>query len=201
MEILKTNGSVVDFDIIDQALEVLCNDGVIIYPTDTAYGLGANIFSINALNKVFQLKNRERSKPISACFSSLSSLFYLVEIGNKSQRIVEKNLPGPFTFIMYKKRNLGFKFFDITSHKIGVRIPNNRISMELSKIFPITATSANISGEKTLSNVKEIAKQLNGDVDLAIDVGPIIADKFSTVIDLTRPNPKVLREGLGSLRF
>ncbi|MDR3290915.1 MAG: threonylcarbamoyl-AMP synthase [Methanobrevibacter sp.] len=198
MEILNIDNDL-DLDIIDHAIHILSEGGIIIYPTDTVYGLGVNIFNNDAVKKLYKLKKRDENKAVSVCFSSIKSALMLVE-GNKANiNILNKNLPGPFTFVMYKKRDLGFKFFDRNSHKIGIRIPKNEIAIELSKIFPITATSANESSMETLSTPKEIVKQLDHDVDLAIDVGPLKSDKFSTVVDLTKSEPIILREGSGNL--
>lgn len=197
MEILKMRAH--DLGIIDHAIHILSEGGTIIYPTDTVYGLGVNIFDGHAVKRLYNIKKRNENKPVSACFSSIRSVLMLVEGNKMDLSILNKNLPGPFTFIMYKKRGLGFKFFDRSSDKIGVRVPKNKIAIELSKIFPITATSANKSSMETLSTPKEIAKQLDYDVDLAIDVGPLKSDEFSTVVDLTKKEPVILREGSGNL--
>ncbi|MDR2623727.1 MAG: threonylcarbamoyl-AMP synthase [Methanobrevibacter sp.] len=199
MEILKMNVDDLDLDTLDYAVHILSEGGVVIYPTDTVYGLGVNIFDGCAVKKVYKLKKRNENKPVSACFSSIKSVLMLAGGNKKDVNILNKNLPGPFTFVMYKKRGLGFKFFNRGSHKIGIRIPESKIAIELSKIFPITATSANKSSMGTLSTPKEIAKQLDHDVDLAIDVGPLKSDKFSTVVDLTKSEPTILREGVGNL--
>ncbi|MDR1820204.1 MAG: threonylcarbamoyl-AMP synthase [Methanobrevibacter sp.] len=199
MEILNMENQDLDLDIIDYAINVLSEGGVIIYPTDTIYGLGVNIFDKDAVKKVYKIKGRNENKPISACFPSIESVLMLAEGTNQDINILNRNLPGPFTFIMYKKRSLGFKFFDKDNSKIGIRIPKSEIAIELSKIFPITATSANKSSMETLSTPKEIAEQLNYDIDLAIDIGPLKSDKFSTVVDLTKSKPNISREGSGNL--
>ncbi|MDR2830824.1 MAG: threonylcarbamoyl-AMP synthase [Methanobrevibacter sp.] len=197
MEILKMKAN--DLEIIDYAVHILSEGGTIIYPTDTVYGLGVNLFDGYAVKKLYNIKKRNEYKPVSACFPSIKSVLMLVEGNKRNISILNKNLPGSFTFIMYKKRGLGFKFFDRSSNKIGVRVPKNKIAIELSKIFPITATSANKSSMETLSTPKKIVKQLDYDVDLAIDVGPLKPDKFSTVVDLTKKEPVILREGSGNL--
>jgi L-threonylcarbamoyladenylate synthase len=198
MEILRMEESNLDLDAIDYAIDILSNGGIIIYPTDTVYGLGANVFDNKAIEKIYNIKKRNRSQPISACFSSIDAMSVLVE-KKRFTDILNKNLPGPFTFILYKRMDLGFKFLDKNNRKIGVRIPENKIAIELSKIFPITSTSANVSSMETLSTPKEIIKQLNYDVDLAIDIGPLKNNKFSTVVDLTKSKPIILRDGSGNL--
>jgi L-threonylcarbamoyladenylate synthase len=199
MEILKMKESNIDLDAIDHAIDILSNGGIIIYPTDTVYGLGANIFNDKSMEKIYKIKNRDKNHPISACFSSIDAISVLIEKNKLVSDILKKNLPGSFTFIVHKKRGLGFKFLDKNNHKIGVRLPKSKIATELSKIFPITSTSANISSMKTLSTPKEIIKQLNYDVDLAINIGSLKNDKFSTVVDLLKLEPKILRNGSGNL--
>ena len=195
MKIAKVNSKNPDWNIIDEAIEVLSSGGVVLYPTDTVYGLGANIFNEKAVEKVYNIKNRDYFKPISACFSSIEGVLLLAEIPSKYKDSISKYLPGPFTFIFNETPSMHINF--AKNHKIGVRIPENNIAIRLSQIFPITATSANLAGKETLKTPKEILNQLNDEVDYVIDVGPLESDLTSTVVDLTRKDPKILRQGVG----
>jgi L-threonylcarbamoyladenylate synthase len=185
-----------DLELINQAIDILNEGGIIIYPTDTVYGLGANVFNEKAIKKIYSIKKRDYSKPISVSFPDIQSLSYFTELSISNRKIINEKLPGPFTFILNQKPNVPNRIA-IGIDKIGVRIPDNQIAIELTKKFPITATSANISTKKTLSSPKEIAKQLNYSVDLAIDVGALNSNKSSTVVDLTKEDPIILREGIG----
>ena len=200
MEILKMDYNDIDLSMIDRAIDVMLDGGVIIYPTDTIYGLGVNVFDIGAVNRVYALKMRDSFKPISVCCHSIQSISYLTDLDQRNRLILEKYLPGPFTFVLYKK-NIVPRVLTKNSNKIGVRIPNNDIAIELSRIFPITTTSANLSSEKTLDTPKKIAKQLDFRVDLAIDAGSLKSEYSSTVVDLTKRTPEILREGLGNFDF
>jgi len=197
MKIAKINPKKPDWSLIDEAIEVLSSGGVVLYPTDTIYGLGANIFNEKAVEKVYNIKNRDYFKPISACVSSIEGVFLIAEIPSKYQNLISKHLPGPFTFIFNETPSMHINF--AKNHKIGIRIPENNIARKLSQNFPVTSTSANLAGEKTLKTPKEIIKQLGGDVEFVIDVGPLEHNLPSTVVDLTRKEPKILRQGLGIL--
>ena len=195
MKIAKINYKKPNWDIIDEAIDILSSGGVVLYPTDTIYGLGANIFNEEAVEKVYNIKNRDYFKPVSACFSSIEGVLLIAEIPFDYINLISKHLPGPFTFILNETPVMHINF--AKNHKIGVRIPDNDIARRLSQIFPITSTSANLAGEKTLKTPKEILNQLNGEVDYVIDVGPLKSDLASTVVDLTRKEPKILRQGAG----
>lgn len=197
MKIAKFDSKKPDWDIIDEAIDVLSSGGVVIYPTDTIYGLGANIFNEKAVERVYNIKNRDYFKPISACFSSIEEVLLIAEIPFKYKNLILEHLPGPFTFILNESSSIHFGF--AKNHKIGVRIPENDIARKLSQNFPITSTSANLAGKEVLKTPKKILKQLNCDVDYIIDIGPLESNLASTVVDLTRKEPKILRQGLGIL--
>ena len=184
---------------IHKAIDVLFSGGVILYPTDTVYGLGANVFNQDALNRIYKIKNRNFHKPLSVSVSSINELLLIAEVKMEHWDLITNKLPGPFTFVLYKTPVIPDNYVS-KSKKIGVRIPNSKIAMELSQIFPITSTSANLSSKETLKTPKKIAKQLNADVDLAIDVGSLDSKKASTVADLTRKDVKILRQGAGIIQ-
>lgn len=198
MKIIKMNPEDPDEESIHKAIDVLISGGVVLYPTDTVYGLGANVFNQDAIKKVYKIKNRDFDKPLSVSVSSIHDLLLIAQIRIEHKKLVIDKLPGPFTFVLYKTSVIPDNYIS-NSKKIGVRIPKNKIAIELSQIFPITATSANLSSQETLETPKKIAKQLNADVDLAIDVGPLTSKKASTVVDLTKKEYKILRQGLGSI--
>lgn len=199
MKIIKMNPEDPDEESIHEAIDVLISGGVILYPTDTVYGLGANVFNEDAVKRIYKIKNRNFHKPLSVSVSSIHDLLLIAEVKEVHKNLVIDKLPGPFTFILYKTPIIPDHYVS-NNKKIGVRIPKNKIAIELSKIFPITTTSANLSSKETLKTPKEIAKQLNADVDLAIDVGPLSSKKASTVVDLTKKEYKILRQGIGSIQ-
>lgn len=192
MKILKTSNSSPDEKVINEAIDVLADGGVIIYPTDTVYGLGANIFNNKAVRRVFKIKQRNLLKPLSILVSNTDAIDVVAKISRYQKDTLDKYLPGPYTFILNKTPVVPRVVTSGLTH-VGVRVPENEIACKLAKIFPITTTSANLSDEEVLSTPDEILEQLGCDVDLVIDVGPLESKNASTIIDLTAPQPIFIR--------
>lgn len=188
MKILKTNQNEVDKNVIDEAVKVLADGGVILYPTDTVYGLGANIFNRKAVRKVYNIKKRSYLKPVSLLVSSKDAIPLVSKASLNQLYFIDKYLPGPYTFIL-KKSKIVPRHLTSGSANVGVRVPKSEIACSLAKIFPITTTSANLSNKDTLDTPEEILKQLGCEVDLIIDVGPLKSGNPSTIIDLTGEEP------------
>lgn len=193
MKILKLNPNNPDKNIINQAIRVMAEGGVILYPTDTVYGLGANIFNKTAVNKIYRIKNRDSFKPLSILIPNIESLDLVADVNLKNRSIIQKWLPGQFTFILPKTKII--PSYVSSNYKIGVRIPDSTIATSLAKIFPIITTSANLANKETLSNPHGILKQLGDNVDLVIDVGDLKSCSPSTIIDLTEFKPSLVRKG------
>ena len=185
-----------DMDLISEAIDIMANGGIILYPTDTVYGLGANIFNNEAVQRIYEIKKRDPSKPLSVLVQDTDSLELIADVNMNSREIVNKWLPGPFTFILNKKKIVSP--YVSASAKVGVRIPDYKIARALASLFPITTTSANITNECTLSNPQDILKQIGDTVDLVIDVGDLDKAKPSTVIDLSSSKPTLVRNGFDS---
>lgn len=188
MKILKTNQNEVDKNVIDEAVKVLADGGVILYPTDTVYGLGVNIFNRKAVKKVYNIKKRSYLKPVSLLVSSKDAIPLVSKASLNQLNFIDKYLPGPYTFIL-KKSKIVPRHLTSGSANVGVRVPKSEIACSLAKIFPITTTSANLSNKDTLDTPEEILKQLGCEVDLIIDVGPLKFGNPSTIIDLTGEEP------------
>ena len=196
MKIFKMSGENPDMDLIGEAIEIMAGGGVILYPTDTVYGLGANIFNNDAVERIYEIKKRDQSKPLSVLVQNTESLELIADLNRSSREIINKWLPGPFTFILNKK-NVVSPYVSASS-KVGVRIPDYKITRALASLFPITTTSANLTNECTLSNPQDILKQIGNDIDLVIDVGDLGDAKPSTVIDLSSSKPTLVRNGFDS---
>lgn len=188
MKILRTDGNNFDKSIVNEAIDVMAHGGVILYPTDTVYGLGANIFDRAAVKKIFEIKNRAPFKPLSILVSSREAIPLVAYLDGAAQKIAEEYLPGPYTLIL-NKTNLVSRTVTGGLTKVGVRIPDHDLARSLAGIFPIITTSANISDERTFNNPKDILRQLGTDLDLVIDVGELDSSNPSTIIDLTRETP------------
>jgi len=174
---------------IEKAVHVLMRDGLIVYPTDTLYGLGGDAFSEEAVFKVFEAKGREFHKPISIAVSDVDMISAVAVVDEVAQVFIDKFLPGPVTIIL-KARSIIPSILTAGTKRIGIRYPDHEIALELISRFdsPITATSANISG-----GPDPVAIDLcNVPHDYAIDAGSLPGTP-STVLDLV--DMEIIRPG------
>ncbi len=196
MKIIKINSNDPDPEKIRVVKDFLKKGSIVVYPTDTVYGIAANIFDENAILKIFSAKKRSKNKPLSICLSNIDDLKTVAEFDDKTEKILQKLLPGPFTVILKKNDKIS-PILTAGSDKIGIRIPDNQLSLDLTSDFPITSTSANISGLDVPESPNDIIKQLGSSVDLLLDAGICKHCNHSTVVDMTGENPKILRKGAG----
>jgi len=186
--------------VLNNASEILKNGGVIIYPTDTLYGLGANAFDENAILKIQKIKKQDRNKPTSVIVRDLKMARKIACIDYKVEKILNKIWPSSITIVL-RKKDIVSDILTGNNKTVAIRIPDNEfISALMKKVdFPITATSANVSGEKDLLNSKEIIAKFKFakiKPDLFIDAGEIKNSTASTIIDLTTGIPKIIRTGI-----
>lgn len=199
MEIIKVNGNNEE-QIIDLACSTLKKGGIIIYPTETNYGIGVDASNEEAVKKLLKYKQKRESKAISIIVSDLEMAKKWVEINDTALSIYKNLLPGPITVISNGRHKLA-PFVEAENGSQGVRIPNYKLILHISKKyqFPFTATSANASGKKTpyciddiLSNISK--KQLNL-IDLIIDAGELPHNRPSTVVDTILNDYQIVRSG------
>jgi len=193
MKVLKTSIDKVDEDIVHEAINVLADGGVVLYPTDTVYGLGANIFDNSAVRRVFEIKNRSFLKPLSILVRDVASIDLVARVSLGQKNTISSYLPGPYTFILNKQKIVP-RYITSGLVNVGVRVPDCELACRLASIFPITTTSANLADDEVLSNPHEILEQLDCEVDLVIDVGDLKSNKSSTIMDLTGFKPKIIRK-------
>jgi L-threonylcarbamoyladenylate synthase len=176
---------------IKRARQIIKRGGLVIYPTETVYGLGVDITNLTAVKKVFAAKGRNFNKPLSVMIASLADLKKLVYLNKKQETIVSGLLPGPFTLILRKKR-IVFNLLTSGSSKVGVRWSPDKFCQQLVWHLPVTATSANLSDHGNSLSIKKLAKDFAGQVDLIL-VGKKMGGQPSRVIDLTTKPFKILR--------
>ena len=183
-------------DAIAEAAAKIKTGGLVVYPTETVYGIGADACSDEAVAKVFVAKVRPIEDPISIAVSSLEMARQFTQLTHTAEAIFKKFLPGPVTVILRAKPTIS-KLLTAGTGKIGVRVPDHPVALKLLDFVggPITSTSANISGRPAPSTVKEALVQIGKSVDLAIDAGRCKLGVPSTVLDLTVEPFEVLREG------
>ena len=171
--------------------EVILGGKVFICGTDTLYGLCTNALDEAALERIYSIKERERGKPVSIFLRSTEDIEKYAYLDDTGRKIVERFLPGPLTIVLRKKDTIPDS---LSKDYIGIRVPKSDIIRELS-IVPLTATSANISGEKPATSVEEIDERLKERVDLIIDTGVCPYRKPSTVIKVVDNKVELIREG------
>lgn len=179
---------------VARGAEVLRGGGLVVYPTETLYALGADALDPEAVARVYKVKRRPLGKPLSIAVSSLEMLRRYAYLDEKADRLARRFLPGPLTLVLRKKDLPEILTSGLS--KVGVRIPADHRALELIERFggPVTATSANITEEISPITVEEVLEQLTG-VDLILDGGPLDPSRVpSTIVDMTG-EPKVLREG------
>ncbi|OYT40683.1 MAG: threonylcarbamoyl-AMP synthase [Candidatus Altiarchaeales archaeon ex4484_43] len=184
MKILKIDPENPEDGLIALASTAISEGKILIYPTDTVYGIGCSVKSRN-IKKIFEIKKRSDKNPLSVAFSSLEMVKRYVFLTSKEENFIRDNILKPYTFVVRKRESIpGI----ITAGKdtVGVRIPDHRVvkGMIENARIPIITTSANISGEKAPVSFDEIDEDIIAKVDLAIDSGRCKIGKPSLVIDL-----------------
>ena len=184
---------------IINALEQLSKGNIIIYKTDTIYGLGADATNSKAIEKINNLKGR--NIPLSIMIPNIESIYKYAYINKKQNKEISKLLPGPYTILLNSRKNILSDLVQKQSSKIGIRIPNNKFCLNLLKRYnkPIITTSVNLHGEKSLNKIEEIQKiffniNIYGDKNNINSIG-------STIIDFTINPPDVLRLGDGAYKI
>ncbi len=195
--VIKINPELVESDKIKIVAKVLQEEGIIAYPSDTFYGLGASCFSEKAIKRIYHLKRREPSKPISLIISDINMARDIAkDIPSLFWKMAGEFWPGPLTLVLKASSTLPAGLLG-PRDSIGIRQPALAWLRELLEeaTFPITATSANISGEKEIANPEIIRDSFFGLVDLIVDGGETGGTLPSTVVDLTSARPVILRDG------
>ena len=187
----------IDLEVIKNELN---NNGIIIYPTDSVYGVGASIDSLKGLQKIYEAKERNFNSPLIALLSKVEYIEKIAIIDEEKKIIIEKLAsefwPGALTIILNKKENVP-GIMDSNGETVGVRIPALKLAQDIIEsvggILP--TTSANISGEKTPRSFEELSEKFKERVEVIVDGGKSPLGIESTILDLTKTLPKILREG------
>ncbi len=187
---------------IKRAADTITGGGVVAFPTETSYGIGAAWNIPSALDRVFEIKHRPRSKPLLLLVAEKEWLDLLTaRIPSYAKQLMDRFWPGPLTILLPAKPNLPAPITGATG-KVAVRISSNPTAFELTKAAgrPITATSANLAGAEPCRSPQEILKQLTAPCpDLVLDDGILPPSPPSTIVDCTGPAPELVRKGALSL--
>ena len=178
---------------LDAAADAIRNGGLVVYPTETVYGLGADALDAAAVEAVFEAKGRSRDKPLSAAFPDASSAREHVRLSETERAFADAFLPGPVTLVCEKRDSVP----DVLTGgraKVGVRVPDHDVALALlDRVAPMTSTSANVSGEPSVTNPADLDPEFRDSVDVVLDAGETPGGIGSTVVDVERAD--ILREG------
>ena len=186
--------------LIRRVVERIKQGAVICYPTDTGYGIGCDIFNPKAIKKMARLKKRPPNKPFSFMCYDLKNISRYAHVSNTAYRLLKKNLPGPYTFVLPGTK-LVPKVMTTRQKTVGIRVPENEICRLLLEELdtPIINTSIPVDDDTQGPNeAYEIDLLIGNRIDLIIDGGPVYPDP-SSLIDLTGTSPTILREGKGDI--
>ena len=182
---------------LEQCSQILKDDGIVIFPTETVYGIGANALSINAVGKIYKIKQRPQNKAINIMVANAQEIEKYATIQNNiEKKIIQNFMPGPITIILNKKQIIP-DIVTAGNKKVGIRIPQNEIALELLKKckLPIAAPSANISGEKSGIDIEGIKNDFEGKVDIFIDGGKSDLAQASTIVEVIDNKIVIHRQG------
>jgi tRNA threonylcarbamoyl adenosine modification protein (Sua5/YciO/YrdC/YwlC family) len=187
--------------LIAQAADILRHGGVICYPTDTMYGIGCDIFNQKAVKRVYQIKRRPKDKPFSFMCDSLTDISQYGHVGNTAYRLMRKNLPGPYTFVLSGTK-LVPKIMLTKQKTVGIRVPNHPVCLAIIEELgnPILNTSAMPEEDDghMVRTADDVELLFGKQVDLIIDSGEILPEP-SSVISLLTEQPEILRRGKGNV--
>lgn len=199
--LIETNPDNPQPRLISRVVEILKNDGVVAYPTDTTYGIGCSIFSKKGVERIYAIKQRDRKKPFSFICTDISEVAKYARVSNYAFKILRRLLPGPYTFVL-EANSIVPDLLLTKQRTVGIRIPDNRICLALVAGLgaPIVTTSANLSGEDPIGNPWQVDCDLGKLLDIVVDGGDLTAD-VSSVVSLIGDVPTVLRKGVGDVSW
>jgi tRNA threonylcarbamoyl adenosine modification protein (Sua5/YciO/YrdC/YwlC family) len=185
--------------LIMKIVDILKNGGIVVYPTDTYYGIGCDILNKKAIEKIYQIKQRNRSKPFSFICSDLKNISRYAKVSNYAYKTMKRLLPGPYTFILEGSK-LVPKIMLTKRKTAGIRVPKNPICLTLVKELgnPVITTSATMPDGTIFHDASLIHDYFGNRVDAVID-GSIVPGSPSSVIMLINDIPEVIREGIGDV--
>ncbi len=183
---------------VAKAVETFRKGGVVVYPTDTVYGMGCDLLNKKALEQVYHIKQLPRQKPLSIICADLTQVAEYAQVSNAAFKLLKRLLPGPYTFILQATK-LVPKVMLSKQHTVGIRVPDHPVCLDLVRGLgnPIVNTSASSQLDEVVSDPEVIEREFHL-VDLMLTEGWLESDP-STVIDLTGDEPVILREGKGDL--
>ena len=181
--------------VVSQCVKVLNNGGIVVFPTETVYGIGVNAFDEKALDLLYQKKQRPYDKPLLMHITGLEMAEAIAVLDDKTRELIKRYTPGPLTLVV-KRRDCLPEIAVSGGETVGLRFPSNKEFIAISKAFggPIAATSANISGSKSAVSSAELSPVLDI-ADVILDGGFCEIGVESTIVSLVGERPRILRQG------
>ena len=182
---------------LNNCIEILRDGGIVIFPTETVYGIGANAYCEESVEKIYEIKQRPEEKPLSILVSNIKEISRYAIINNSvEEKIIKNFMPGPITIILENKTGV-FDYITSGRNTIGIRIPDNKIILKILENLklPIVAPSANISGYPSGNELSEILPYFENKVDICIDGGKSKLSESSTIVQVVNNEIKILRQG------
>lgn len=185
--------------LIRRVAQILSDGGLIAYPTDTYYGIGCDIMNKRAIEKIYQLKQRNKAQPFSFICADLKNISQYAKVSNYAYKTMKRLLPGPYTFILPGSK-LVPKIMLTKRKTAGIRVPANNICLALVQALgnPVISTSATGPDSEVFQDASLIHEHFGPRLDAVIDGGPV-ADMPSSVVSLEDDVPEIIREGLGDV--
>lgn len=188
----------IDEEKLKEVANIIKNGGVVVFPTETVYGIGVNAYSESAVKKLYEIKKRNYNKPISLLISNFNMINDVAkDITKLEYALINEFFPGPLTVIL-KKKDIVPDIVTSNGDTVGVRMSTNEIALRLIEYagVPIATTSCNISGEESKVELADIIEVFDNKVDCYIDGGKSKIGIGSTVVNLVDNKPEILREGV-----
>jgi tRNA threonylcarbamoyl adenosine modification protein (Sua5/YciO/YrdC/YwlC family) len=197
--LIKVNPTNPQNRLIQRAVDILLKGGIVVYPTDTHYGIGCDIMNKKAIERIYQLKQRNKSKPFSFICSDLKNISHYAKVSNYAYKTMRRLLPGPYTFILEGSK-LVPKIMLTKRKTAGIRVPDHKICLELVGGLgnPIITTSATMPDGSILNDASLIHDVFKSRIDMVID-GDIVSGQPSSVISLIDDTPEIIRKGMGDV--
>jgi len=185
--------------LIRKVVDILKKGGIVVYPTDTYYGIGCDLMNPKAIEKIYLIKRRDKSKPFSFICSDLTNISRYAKVSNYAYRTMKRLLPGPYTFILEGSR-LVPKIMLTKRKTAGIRVPDNAICLALVRELgnPIITTSATTPEGESFRDASLIRDQFGRQVDAVID-GSGVSGEPSSIISLIEDTPQIIRRGAGDV--
>lgn len=186
-----------DYTKLKEPAQIIKNGGIVVFPTETVYGIGTNGLNENSIKRLYEVKQRPLSKPINLLVNSIEMLEQITQnISELEYKLIKKFMPGPFTIIL-KKKDIVPNILTANGDTVGIRMPENKVALKLIEYagVPIATPSANISGKPSGTDLDIIMKDFGENVDYFIDGGKSKIGIASTIVQVIDGKPHILREG------